>query len=779
MDAHGWAAYDGDLFFSAPVAQLDRVAASEAVGQRFKSSRARHFSGSGQMPNTYLQIALPVPLRRLFDYLPPQQPLALDNLKPGTRVQVPFGRQQLTGILISVSTTTDVPLTKLKSVSAILDIDPLLPASLLALIQWAADYYQSPVGDALLSVLPTLLRDGISSDGTTETCWRLTTYGKGLPVGALQRSPKQAELLRQLQSGDTSQDVLKSLGISTTVLRALQTKKLIECYERKPIFSCQHSDQEIPLCLNPQQKEAVDSINQSEGFKTFLLQGITGSGKTEVYLQTIENTLKQNKQALVLVPEIGLTPQTIDRFRKRFNKPVVAFHSGLNNRERLDAWLQASRNEAAIVIGTRSAIFTPMPNLGIMIIDEEHDSSFKQQDGFRYHARDVAIVRAQRENIPIVLGSATPSLESLRNADSGRYQLLSLHSRAGEAQTPHIHLLDIAKEKLQEGFSPLLLDSMRQELNKGNQILVFLNRRGYAPVLLCADCGWIANCAYCDAKLTVHKRDRQLRCHHCGWQNTLPRHCANCHSPQLDVLGLGTQRSEEALQQLFPDTHIIRIDRDSTARKNALKDLLSDVQRGEAAILVGTQMLAKGHHFPDVTLVAILEADSGMFSADFRSAEKTAQLLTQVSGRAGRAEKNGQVIIQSRFCDHPLMQALTQQDYPSLAKSLLRERESLQLPPYVSQAILRSEAELSHNAETFLRRVRQQAETLMHNGSPIQMMGPLPALMEKRANRYRHELVFSSSQRQRLQQLLTALALQLEQDPDSKKVRWAIDVDPV
>jgi len=736
------------------------------------------------MHNTYLQIALPVPLRRLFDYLPPQNGATLASLKPGQRVQVPFGRQQLTGILISISSETDIPPTKLKPVSAILDTEPLLPASLLALIQWAADYYQFPFGDALLSVLPTLIRNGAHSDDTTETCWRLTTYGKGLPAGALKRSPKQAALLQQLQTGDVSQQDLKNLDISTTILRTLETKKLIECYRRKTVLSSGTGIQETPLRLNTQQQSATDQIHHSKRFETFLLQGITGSGKTEVYLQSIAKVLSENKQVLVLVPEIGLTPQTIERFRRRFAQPVVAFHSGLNDRERAEAWRQASRHEAAIVIGTRSAVFTPMPQLGMIIIDEEHDSSFKQQDGFRYHARDIAIVRAQRGNIPIVLGSATPSLESLRNADNGRYQLLPLSLRAGDAKLPGVHLHDISKEKLQEGFSTLLLETMKQELHKGNQVLVFLNRRGYAPVLLCSDCGWIANCTYCDAKLTVHKRDKQLRCHHCGWHCALPRHCGHCHSPQLDALGLGTQRSEEALQRFFPDTQIIRMDRDSTSRKNALGELLAEVHSAEAAILVGTQMLAKGHHFPNVTLVAILDADSGLFSADFRSAEKTAQLLTQVSGRAGRADKPGQVIIQSRFCDHPLMQALTQQDYPVLARSLLRERETLQLPPYISQSLLRCESEQSRSAEAFLQSARQQAETLLAcegagQASPIRIMGPLPALMEKRANRFRYELVFSSNQRLRLQHLLCALALQLEQAPESKKVRWGIDVDPV
>ena len=739
---------------------------------------------------TCFQVALPVPLRRLFDYLPP----ATGELPaPGQRVEVPFGRQLMTGIVVGRGQASAMAPDKLKTIARVLDGEPLLPPSLLALLQWAADYYQHPYGDALLSVLPSLLREGEAAALPTSTFWRLSTLGKGLPEGALKRSPQQAALLRQLQERELSGADIRNAGITAAVLRALKEKKLIESFERPADAADKRwlVPETAPL-LNREQQQAVAAIQASEGFQTFLLQGITGSGKTEVYLRAIEQVLQQQRQALVLVPEIGLTPQTLERFQKRFPQTIVTLHSGLNDRERCHHWLRAARGEAAIVIGTRSAIFTPLPRLGIVIVDEEHDSSFKQQDGFRYHARDVAIVRAQRENIPVVLGSATPSLESLRNAKSGRYHSLSLTERAGGAALPQMRLLDINGHSLQQGFSPLLLEWMQQELSQGNQVLVFLNRRGYAPVLLCADCGWIAHCPRCDVRLTVHKQQRHLRCHHCDWQEVLPSRCHPCHSQRLDVLGYGTQRSEEGLKLLFPATRIIRIDRDSTSRKHGLRDLLQEIQQPGPAILLGTQMLAKGHHFPDVTLAVILDADSGIFSADFRSAEKTAQLLTQVAGRAGRAQKPGRVVIQSRFSEHPLMQSLVQQDYLSFARQLLREREQLQLPPYQQQVVLRCEAQQSQVAQDFLQRVRQQAEQLLAEEkppiqapiqaliqAPIQIMGPVPALMEKRADRFRHELVFSSPQRPALQKLLGALALQLESGADAKKVRWAMDVDPV
>jgi primosomal protein N' (replication factor Y) len=736
----------------------------------------------------YLRIALPVPLRKHFDYLPPAKirPESLAALQPGLRVEVPFGKQALTGLLLEVRTRTDVADDKLKAAHCIIDSSPVIPAPMLELMVWAARYYQHPEGDALLSVLPTLLREGEPATRTIETWWRLTAHGKGLPDGALKRSAKQALLLQRLQQSDMPQREAETLAISRAIIRELHKKQLIEPVEKEIVptaaLAVHAGDQllaEVPLSLNHEQQHAVSLISAATKFQPFLLQGVTGSGKTEVYLQVIEKILGQNRQALVLVPEIGLTPQTIERFRKRFNQPVVAFHSGLNNRERLDAWLQASRHEAAIVIGTRSAIFTPMPALGVIIVDEEHDSSFKQQDGFHYHARDVAMVRAQREKIPVVLGSATPSLETLHNAMRQRYVWLRLGERAGNAKAPHMMLIDTRHQSLHEGFSAEALDAIQTTLERGDQVLVFLNRRGFAPVLICADCSWMGICPHCDTRLTVHKRLRQLRCHHCDFQQVLPRHCPRCSSPRLDYLGLGTQRGEDMLAELFPHIPVLRIDRDNISHKNALDDLLGNIRRGDPAILIGTQMIAKGHHFPDVTLVVILDADSGLFSSDFRGAEKLGQLLTQVAGRAGRAGKPGLVLVQSRFGDHPLLHTLMHDSYEGLARQLLNERKTLHLPPFRQQAILRCEANDPQQAQQFLQSLRPWLQAQLTPASSIQVVGPVPALMEKRAGLYRHELVFSSARRPALQQLLSQLTEHIEQLPTRKKLRWSMDVDPV
>ncbi len=733
-----------------------------------------------------LRIGLPVPMRRSFDYLAPpdlndEQTL---RLKPGCRVEVPFGHKTLVGVLLETSRTTDIAADKLKPAKRILDDAPLIPLSLLTLIRWATDYYHHPTGDALCSTLPVLLRQGEPARTRTERWWRLTTTGKGLPEGALKRAPKQASLLACLQTAPQSAAQLNKLGFTTANIKTLKDKSLIEDYEEEirapsaPLDAAELLAQS-PLNLNDEQQFAVGEIQPGEHFQPVLLDGVTGSGKTEVYLQVIEKALRQQQQALVLVPEIGLTPQTIERFRSRFNCNVVAFHSGLNNRERLDAWLQASRNEAAIVIGTRSAIFTPMPNLGVIIVDEEHDGSFKQQDGFRYSARDLAIVRAQQQKIPVILGTATPSLETLHNALEERYTHLRLTQRAAGAQPPAVQMIDTAGCKLVEGFSPELLEAMSEQLTQGNQVLVFLNRRGYAPVLICRDCGWIANCTFCSARTTVHKKQHLLRCHHCGFQQPLPPRCPDCGSVHLDYIGHGTQRSEELLKLRFPKTRIIRIDRDSVQGKNALESLLQDVHSGEPAILLGTQMIAKGHHFPDVTLVAILDADGGIFSADFRGAEKLAQLITQVAGRAGRAQKPGRVMIQSQFAEHPILQTLVSDSYDRLARQLLAERQTIGLPPYRYQAILRAETHDPAQGVTFLRQVRELIDGLIAQYQTVNVLGPIPSLMEKRASYYRQELIFTTTQRQPLQQLLTALIKNIEALPDSKKYRWAVDVDPI
>jgi primosomal protein N' (replication factor Y) len=728
-----------------------------------------------EMPNTILDIALPTPLRRRFDYLPPvdMSEEDVDKLTAGVLVRVPFGHQELTGVLIQTKSYTDQQLEKLRPALAIPDAEPVLDKALLDLILWAADYYHCPQGEALSTALPVLLRQGEVAAERRETCWQLTTEGKGLPAGALKRAPKQALLLGALQARNklTRSDIA-ALDIPATIIKTLTDKGIIEKTLADEAASVAPANifRQTPLTLSDEQQAAFNHISFGQ-FQVSLLDGATGSGKTEIYLQAIAHVLQQGQQALVLVPEIGLTPQTIARFQKRFAVEVAALHSGLNDRERLDAWLQARSGKARILIGTRSAIFTPMPKLGIIIIDEEHDGSFKQQDGFRYSARDLAVVRANHVQIPLILGSATASLETLNNAQQGRYQHLRL-------QSPEIQLMDIRGQTLTDGFALETKIAIGNEIAAGNQVLVFLNRRGYAPTLECHDCGWLANCPHCDVRMTVHQTPRHLHCHHCGHQRPIPHKCPSCKSSKLQPLGQGTERSEIALRDWFPATPIIRVDRDSTRNKNAMDKILNQVHQGEPCILIGTQMLAKGHHFADVTLVVIIDADAGLFSTDFRGPERMGQLLLQVSGRAGRAEKQGRVILQSHHTDHPLVQTLFFKGYQAFADLILQERQITQLPPYRYLALLRAETKRPEIALDFLKLARHEAEMIFASSPQLNYLGPLPAMIERRGDRFRFQLQINSAQRKPLQLLLTQLVEKLEANALSKRVRWAVDVDP-
>lgn len=732
----------------------------------------------------YLRIAVPSPLRRTFDYLPPadlfnQGAAALADLQPGVRVRVPFGRQQVVGVLVETSCDTQLGRDQLRPALEILDSSPVLPPSLVALCQWAAAYYQHPLGEVLHAAMPAPLRRGESAEPARQTVWALSAEARGLPQTAFSRAPKQALLFQALLAQPAlSRDAIRQLGISDTTVKALAGKGVISQSSAEITTApATHTLRESPLALNPEQRGAIDQLRY-QAFNTYLLEGATGSGKTEVYLQAIAAVLEQGRQALVLVPEIGLTPQTIGRFERRFCAPVAALHSGLSDGQRLQAWLAAASGQARIVIGTRSAVFTPLPEPGIIIVDEEHDPSFKQQDGFRYSARDLAAVRARRHAIPLILGSATPALETLHNAMQGRFHHLRLTRRAGGAQAPLVQLLDIRRLAMEEGFSPTLLQDIETTLARGEQVLVFINRRGFAPTLICHDCGWVANCAHCDARLTVHRHPPHLHCHHCDYQRPLPQQCPQCFSTNLQQLGQGTERSEQFLQQRFGQVPVHRIDRDSTRRKNALAGLLQDVQRGQPCILVGTQMLAKGHHLPNVTLVAILEADSGLLSADFRGPERMGQLLIQVAGRAGRADKPGRVVIQSHHCQHPLMQLLVSEGYQAFARKLLAERQIGGLPPYRYLVLIKAESKRPENALAFLAEARKTAQQLQAPSPQLHYLGPLPALMEKRNNRFRYQLLINAAGRRARQTLLQSLCRQLEAHPLSRRVRWAVDVDP-
>ena len=729
-----------------------------------------------------LQVAVPSPLPQTFDYLLPVN-CSVERIAPGMRVRIPFGRSQKVGVVVALASDSRIDRTRLKPVLELLDDDAILPAEIQSLAQWASRYYHYPIGEVLSATLPTLLRQGDPAKTTGEKVWSLNKAGIATDPLTLKRAPRQLALLQLLQQSDkplTAGELDIQLENWRGIMRNLVDKGWIEIQQQTTLLTPTTETSCAPE-LNAAQQSACDAIhNALGGFQSLLLDGVTGSGKTEVYFSAVEQVLQAEKQALILVPEIGLTPQLLKRFQQRFAVPIALLHSGLNDKARMNSWLQARAGDAPIVIGTRSAVFTPMKNLGIILIDEEHDLSFKQQEGFRYHARDVAIRRAQQAGIPIVLGSATPSLESLHNARQGRFQHLTLPERAGNAVHPRIRLLDVCQQKLTEGFSSMMLQAIQHHLDKGQQVLLFLNRRGYAPTLICHDCGWLANCQRCDAHMILHKSRHLLRCHHCDSQRRIDSQCPDCGSVDLRPLGQGTERAAEALSELFPNNEIIRIDRDSTRRKGALQTLLKQVENGRGQILLGTQMLAKGHHLPNVTLVGILDADQGLFGLDFRSSERMGQLIIQVAGRAGRGDSRGEVLIQTHHPEHPLLNSIIGHDYSRFASDLLNERSQALLPPYRHIALLRAEASSRDMPNEFLSAARDMGFQLPNTQGahcPAELLGPIPAAMEKRAGRYRAQLLIQTDNRALLHNFLHHWLPQLSQLPQAKKVRWSIDVD--
>jgi primosomal protein N' (replication factor Y) len=721
------------------------------------------------------QIAVPAPLYRAFDYLAPVA------LAPGARVRVPFGRRELVGVVVGEVMQSELPANRLKNITQPLDDSAILPPPMLSLLQWAADYYHHPLGEVIHTALPVRLRQGRAPVASGVKIWSLTPAGKAVDPQTLKRAPAQKQVLEALATdadGLDAEQLARVSQRSAAALKVLHAKGWVSSHQRETRPAINGDLQAAPK-LNPDQKSAVAGILAGlDGFRPFLLHGVTGSGKTEVYLSVIEQVLAQGKQALVLVPEISLTPQLVGRFARRFRAPIALLHSGLNEQERLSAWVRASAGRAPIVLGTRSAVFTPLMNPGLIVVDEEHDASYKQQDGFRYSARDVAVMRAAREKIPIILGSATPSLESLKNARQGAYTLIELPERTGSAVMPAVRLLDMRRLKPSEGLSLPLREALAARLEKGEQSILFLNRRGFSPVWMCFDCGWVAPCKRCDAQLTLHQKKQKLLCHHCGAEQEVVKSCSSCQGANLHPLGEGTERVEGALEKFFPRARIERIDRDSTARRGALEEKLRRVHEGEADILVGTQMLSKGHDFPNVTLVGILNADQGLYGTDFRSGERLFQLIMQVSGRAGRADKPGEVLIQTWHPEHPLFAALQRHDFHGFAEFALNERRETGYPPYSHLALLRAEAPASGAALEFLREARALAVRLSP-GKEVQLLSPAPAPMERRAGRYRAQLLVQSSQRAPLHEFLAQWVRQLTEAKFSKKTRWSLDVDPV
>ena len=723
------------------------------------------------MPSTApiaLRVALPVPLPRLFDYLPPAG-LQADRAWIGRRVRVPFGRSEQIGVIVEVGPPApDAP--ALKPVHELLDPVALLGGELLATLRFCARYYHAPLGEVLATALPVALRDGQPLPETRAHGWSLTEAGR---TASLRGHGKPRRLLERLLAGPASEDALDASFEGWRVAaRALHKRGLIE---RGVLADAGEldADRNAPA-LNSAQQAALQTLREGAGFRALLLEGVTGSGKTEVYLQAIRDCLAAGRQALVLVPEIGLTPQTLQRFRSRLGLPVLALHSGLADGERARTWLAMARGEARVLVGTRSAVFTPLPEAGLIVIDEEHDGSYKQQDGIRYHARDVALVRAKALGIPVLLGSATPSLESLHNALSGRYALVRLPERAGGARPPRVRVIDVRKRLLTDGLSADVFTAIEQCLARGEQALVFKNRRGYAPVLICHDCGWSAKCKRCDAPMTVHGSGRTLICHHCGARGHRPLACPDCASLGLQPQGFGTERLEEALAARFPDARLVRIDRETTRKRGALEQHLKDFGDG-SGVLVGTQMLAKGHDLPRLTLVAVVGVDEGLFSADFRAGERLAQLLIQVAGRAGRAQLPGEVLLQTHHPEHPLLITLLAGGYPAVAALALAEREAAGFPPFTHLAMLRAEALLEGDVQTFLREARE----LFTPMDAVHATAPMPAPMARRAGKARGQLLLTATQRPALQAALGQWIPRLYELKSARKVRWSIDVDPM
>jgi primosomal protein N' (replication factor Y) len=734
-----------------------------------------------------LRVAIDAPLWSPFDYLPPPG-IAPDAVPLGVRVRVPIGRREAIGVVVDRADHASVSAAALKSVHEVLDVTPVLDSAVMQLLRWTADYYHHPLGEVIASALPKALRDGAPLTAQFE-CWRATAAGRdALSSDAARRAPKQQALLALLVAspdGLSAVDMTAQLPGWRDAARAPRERGWIERLEiaaaavaaspRGSGARAPESDGDAPA-LSAAQASAVAQIDASAGqYASWVLQGATGSGKTEVYLQCAARTLARGGSVLVLVPEIGLTPQLVQRFRARLAVDIAVMHSGLSDAERLAAWRAAHAGQARAVLGTRSAVFAPVPQLGLIVVDEEHDSSYKQHDGgCRYSARDLAVMRAQQSGVPVVLGSATPALETLQNLISGRYRGLALPRREDQALAPRLALIDLRAHTVRHGLSTPVIDAMGRHLSASGQVLVFINRRGYAPTLLCTACGWIAPCHACDARLTVHRASGQLRCHHCGAMEALPDRCLRCGFIVKPV-GQGTERVEETLRELFPEQALIRLDRDSASRPEQLDAIIASVLSGAARILVGTQMVTKGHHFPGISLVVVLNADQGLFSTDFRAAERLAQTIVQVAGRAGRERNRGEVLIQTQYPDHPLLQSLLTGGYEGFAASALVERQAAQWPPFGRLAVLRASTRSSDGALAFLAAARK----LSPAAGDVRLLGPVAAAMARRADRYHAQLLIESVERGPLHRFIDEWLPQVESLARAQHVRYALDVDPI
>jgi primosomal protein N' (replication factor Y) (superfamily II helicase) len=735
-----------------------------------------------------LRVVIDAPLRTPFDYLPPPG-LSPAGVPLGVRVRVPVGKRETIGVVVDYASHASVSPAALKSVHQVLDSSALFDPALMQLLRWTADYYHHPLGEVIAAALPRALRDGAPAAAQVER-WCATGAGlEALAADGARRAPKQQALLALLADNPTGMSgaaITQRLARWREAARALQQRGWIDRQQTdaaavpRPCNAQSDAPQtdagHAAPALSPAQFAAVTQIDASAGsYAAWVLQGATGSGKTEVYLQCAARTLARGGAVLVMVPEIGLTPQLVQRFRARLDVDIAVLHSALSDAERLAAWRAARAGQARVVLGTRSAVFAPLPDLGLIVVDEEHDSSYKQHDGgCRYSARDLALVRAQQAQLPVVLGSATPAFETLQNLIGGRYRGLALPRREDQAPAPRLALVDVRAHTVRQGLSNPVIDAMRRHLSANGQVLVFINRRGYAPTLLCTACGWIAPCHACDARLTVHRASGQLRCNHCGAAELLPQRCLRCGFAVKPV-GQGTERVEETVRELFPDQALLRLDRDTASRPEQLDAIVEGVLSGAARILVGTQMVTKGHHFPGISLVVVLNADQGLFSTDFRAAERLAQTIVQVAGRAGRERNQGEVLIQTEYPEHPLLQSLLSGGYEGFAATAMLEREAARWPPFGRLAVLRASTRASNGALEFLAAARQSSPSTHE----VRLLGPVAASMARRADRYHAQLLIESAERGPLHRFIDDWLPQVESLARARRVRYALDVDPI
>ncbi len=722
----------------------------------------------------FARFALALPLHRVFEY-------AIGDGDPalaGTRYRLPFGNGVKIGVLLSASGLSEFDPGRIKPVQERLDQQAILGPHMLALVQWMSEYYLQPIGEVVFQCIPGYLRGARPHRAIRVKRWILATTAPDLIEALKRRSPRQFEickLLLQQPSGLTATQLNKINANWHPIVKVLEAKNLLRWeWLDKPVGKSLTPDPPVPS--DEQSRVLAEIESRWDSFAVHLIDGITGSGKTEIYLRLMQKCLAAGQQVIYLVPEIGLTNQLVERVAERFGACFAQSHSGLSEFQRYRAWDQFHRGEASIMLGTRSCLFSQCDKLGLIVIDEEHDHSYRQQDGVRYHARDVAIKRAQMLGIPIVLGSATASLESLGNCQRDYYFHYRLDQRPTRFPPPVLQLIDVRNSRFEFGCAAQTLGRIEQHLEQAGQVLIYLNRRGFAPIVMCHQCGWQSLCQNCDARLTLHQSLQSLLCHHCGFSQAIPETCPECGHDEIKHYGIGTEQLEQGLTQRYPKVPVLRIDRDVIASREALRSRLRQLQTGQPCILIGTQMIAKGHDYPAITLSVVLDADQALFSASYRASERLAQTLFQVSGRSGRGDRRGEAILQTRFVDHPFMQSLVRQDYREIAVKLLQERRMLGFPPSARVVMFRADAIELKQALTKLEEIKVILESTRHIDT-LSCIGPMPALMTRRIGRYRAQLCLLATDFQKLRSVLRQSMPALEKVSSNARVNWIIDVD--